>query len=130
MDPVVSHVAAVAGRAAPGTLILDPFCGTGKHPTINLIYYYYCRHYFLTLFFTLFSPYYLPILTYYLFDSSLNFNPSSHPLFTLSPPSSHPPLTLYSHPIPTLLSSSSHPLFSPSSHTPFPFYSLSIHPTL
>lgn len=30
MDPVVSHIAAVAGHAAPGTLILDPFCGTGN----------------------------------------------------------------------------------------------------
>ena len=34
MDPVVSHLAAVAGRAAPGTLILDPFCGTGTYACI------------------------------------------------------------------------------------------------
>ena len=36
MDPVVSHIAAVAGHAAPGTLILDPFCGTGN--TISYIH--------------------------------------------------------------------------------------------
>ena len=29
MEPVVSHLAAVAAHAGPGTLILDPFCGTG-----------------------------------------------------------------------------------------------------
>lgn len=148
MDPVVSHVAAVAGRAAPGSLILDPFCGTGKHPTIIfisiIIYHSICT--------ICFHP---PLIV------SL---PSCHPILLLLPPSiptlsslfptlflscsagslclaySHPPLTAslnllppYSISLPpsiysstisslTLFSPSTLTLSPPSSHPPFIFY--------